>query len=102
MTGPDRLSTDAVLRRALIGDGAARVVTLDPSFQGLPDTAHGGTILAAQPGFEQNLKPETAYLTADLMRSVIDDPAGTAHSLSALDRAAAGKTGTASEHRDAW
>src|SRR5947207_11995081 len=46
MTGPDRLSTDAVLRRALIGDGAARVVTLDPSFQGLPDTAHGGTILA--------------------------------------------------------
>ena len=36
------------------------------------------------------------------MRSVIDDPSGTAHSLSALGRPAAGKTGTASEHRDGW
>lgn len=62
----------------------------------------GNTVLAAQPAFEQTMKPETAYLTADLMRSVIDDPAGTAHSLSVLDRPAAGKTGTASEHRDGW
>jgi penicillin-binding protein 1A len=36
------------------------------------------------------------------MRSVIEDPSGTAHSLSVLARPAAGKTGTASEHRDAW
>ena len=43
-----------------------------------------------------------AYLTADLMRSVIEDPEGTAHSLSALGRPAAGKTGTTSEHRDGW
>jgi len=62
----------------------------------------GHTIFAAQGNVEQTMKPETAYLTADLMRSVIDDPAGTAHSLSALARPAAGKTGTASEHRDAW
>jgi penicillin-binding protein 1A len=43
-----------------------------------------------------------AYLTADLMRSVIDDPEGTAHSLSQLGRPIAGKTGTTSEHRDGW
>src|SRR5437773_7189151 len=46
MTGPDGLSTHAILERAAIGDGATRVVTLDPRFQGLPDAAHGGTVLA--------------------------------------------------------
>ena len=62
----------------------------------------GRVMLSAAPQAEQQLKPEIAYLTADLMRSVIDDPNGTAHSLSALGRPAAGKTGTASEHRDGW
>jgi len=62
----------------------------------------GSTIMAANGAPEQTMKPEVAYITADMMRSVIDDPQGTAHSLSALDRPAAGKTGTASEHRDAW
>ena len=42
MTDPTRRPTDAVLRGALAGS----VVTLDPSFQGLPETAHGGTVLA--------------------------------------------------------
>jgi hypothetical protein len=36
------MSTETVLRRALDGD----VVILDPRFQGLPDTAHGGAVLA--------------------------------------------------------
>jgi penicillin-binding protein 1A len=62
----------------------------------------GNVLLSAQDKFEQTMKPETAYLTADLMRSVIDDPAGTAHSLIGLGRPLAGKTGTASEHRDGW
>jgi penicillin-binding protein 1A len=62
----------------------------------------GGTIFAAQGTPEQTMKPEVAYVTADIMRSVIEDSSGTAHSLSAIDRPAAGKTGTASEHRDAW
>jgi acyl-coenzyme A thioesterase PaaI-like protein len=46
MTDPAALSTHAVLERAVRGDGATRVVILDPRFQGLPDAAHGGTILA--------------------------------------------------------
>jgi acyl-coenzyme A thioesterase PaaI-like protein len=39
-------ATEEILRRGLSGDADERRVTLDPRFQGLPDTAHGGTILA--------------------------------------------------------
>src|SRR5687768_5508083 len=47
-TGDYRMTTtDAALRDAVSGDGDAAVLTLDPAFQGLPDTAHGGTVLAA-------------------------------------------------------
>src|SRR2546425_13334729 len=46
MTAPHP-STDHVLRDSVrAGDGATRVVTLDPRFQGLPGAAHGGTVLA--------------------------------------------------------
>jgi penicillin-binding protein 1A len=62
----------------------------------------GSVTYAPQEHVEQAIKPETAYLAASIMRSVIDDPSGTAHSMSALGRPAAGKTGTASEHRDGW
>src|SRR5207237_2421724 len=62
----------------------------------------GATMQAAQADPQQTMRPDVAYLTADLMRSVIDDPEGTAHSLSALGRPIAGKTGTANEHRDGW
>ncbi|HEU4371397.1 MAG TPA: hypothetical protein VFV05_24510 [Methylomirabilota bacterium] len=36
-----------LLRRALGGRGEDRALTLDPAFQGLPETAHGGSVLAA-------------------------------------------------------
>ena len=62
----------------------------------------GATMQAAQADPQQTMRPDVAYLTADLMRSVVDDPQGTAHSLSALGRPVAGKTGTANEHRDGW
>ncbi len=51
---------------------------------------------------EPSIKPEVAYITSEMMRSVIDDPEGTARSLMVLQRPIAGKTGTASEHRDGW
>ena len=35
------------LRRAVEGGGGERVLTLDAAFAGLPDTAHGGSVLAA-------------------------------------------------------
>jgi penicillin-binding protein 1A len=73
----------------------------DPVFIRKVVSRDGSTMFEAKSEPQQAMKAETAYLTADLMRSVIDDPAGTAHSL-ALGRPAAGKTGTASEHRDGW
>jgi acyl-coenzyme A thioesterase PaaI-like protein len=37
---------DSVLRRGLDGTSPRFTLTLDPAFQGLPDTAHGGSVLA--------------------------------------------------------
>jgi len=62
----------------------------------------GNTLLSAEARPGETMKPEVAYIVANMMRSVIEDPTGTAHSLSAIGRPAAGKTGTANEHRDAW
>jgi acyl-coenzyme A thioesterase PaaI-like protein len=56
-TGPAPASSDTILRRSVSGGGDTREtvdgqgpsrfsVTLDRRFQGLPDTAHGGTVLA--------------------------------------------------------
>jgi hypothetical protein len=39
-------TTDALLRAAIGGAADALTLTLDPAFQGLPETAHGGTLLA--------------------------------------------------------
>lgn len=39
-------TTDALLRAAVSGAADDLTLTLDASFQGLPDTAHGGTLLA--------------------------------------------------------
>src|SRR5256885_8251253 len=37
---------EAMLRRAIEASGPDLILTLDPVFQGLPDTAHGGSVLA--------------------------------------------------------
>jgi acyl-coenzyme A thioesterase PaaI-like protein len=37
---------DATLRSTVAGAGDDLTLTLDPAFQGLPDTAHGGSVLA--------------------------------------------------------
>lgn len=49
---------------------------------------------------EPAISPATAFLTTSLMRSVVEQ--GTATAVKELNRPAAGKTGTASEYRDAW
>lgn len=50
----------------------------------------------------RGLRPGVAYVTLDMMRSVVESPNGTARSMQAIGRPVAAKTGTASEHRDAW
>jgi penicillin-binding protein 1A len=63
-------------------------------------TAIGNEQIAA-PELQQSIRPETAYVTVSLMRSVVE--AGTARSAAPkLKRPAAGKTGTTDEDRDAW
>ncbi len=54
------------------------------------------------PRDEQVISPQTAYVTVDMMRSVID--AGTARVIRSMgfDRPAAGKTGTTDDYTDAW
>src|SRR2546423_10937216 len=37
---------EAMLRRAVEASGPDLILTLDPALQGLPDTAHGGSVLA--------------------------------------------------------
>ncbi|HVE81978.1 MAG TPA: penicillin-binding protein, partial [Myxococcales bacterium] len=50
--------------------------------------------------FEETMQPAVAFLTTSLMKSVVEE--GTAIQASELNRPTAGKTGTASEYRDAW
>ena len=49
---------------------------------------------------EQVISPQLAYLTTELMSAVVRR--GTGRAAQALDRPAAGKTGTSTEYRDAW
>src|SRR6266849_10010979 len=65
-TNEYRMTTiDSVLRRSLDDRSGDLVLTLDPAFQGLPDTAHGGSVLAAFDAFAGLLGPREisgAYL----------------------------------------
>jgi penicillin-binding protein 1A len=57
-------------------------------------------LMAREASFEPAISPAIAFLTTSLMRSVVEE--GTAVAVLELKRAAAGKTGTAQEYRDAW
>ncbi len=62
--------------------------------------AKGVVLEEHQAAFEEHLPPNVAYMATSLMRSVVEQ--GTATAVRELNRPAAGKTGTASEYRDAW
>ncbi|HEY8212053.1 MAG TPA: PBP1A family penicillin-binding protein [Myxococcaceae bacterium] len=62
--------------------------------------ARGTVVEEHQAVFEERMQPAVAFLTTSLMRSVVEE--GTAMQVRELNRPAAGKTGTASEYRDAW
>jgi penicillin-binding protein 1A len=64
-------------------------------------TDAGGKVLEERHAApEPAIAPAAAFLTTSLMRSVVEQ--GTAVAVKELNRPAAGKTGTASECRDAW
>jgi penicillin-binding protein 1A len=62
--------------------------------------AEGRVVEEHHAAFEETMPPSTAYLATSLMQSVVEE--GTATQVKELGRPAAGKTGTASEYRDAW
>lgn len=59
----------------------------------------GKVIFSAKNTSKDAIDPAVAYLTTDILRGVITRGTGTA---AAIDRPAAGKTGTTQENRDAW
>jgi hypothetical protein len=50
---------DATLRGAVTGAGDAFTLTLDPAFQGLPESAHGGSLLALYDALAARRGPRT-------------------------------------------
>jgi penicillin-binding protein 1A len=51
---------------------------------------------------EQLIRPQTAYIITNMLKGVIEDPGGTGGKAAALEREAAGKTGTTNGYADAW
>ena len=60
----------------------------------------GQVVEENQPRVQQVISPETAFVMTDIMNAVIQE--GTGWRIKALNRPAAGKTGTTNELRDAW
>jgi penicillin-binding protein 1A len=75
----------------LAAGGVAAPPRFIEAIDGKPTAAATGT---------QVLKPEVAYVTLDVMRSVVTE--GTGHLASALKIPIAGKTGTSNDARDVW
>jgi acyl-coenzyme A thioesterase PaaI-like protein len=51
------ITIDATLRRALELSGRDLILTLDPALQGLPETAHGGSVLAVFDALAEAAQP---------------------------------------------
>ena len=65
----------------------------------------GNVIFESTPKRREVLRPSVAVVMTDLMRSVMDEPGGTgfgARTRYGFRVAAAGKTGTTNDYRDAW
>src|SRR5207249_9061176 len=65
-------------------------------------SADGETLYAAPPEEERVLDPGVAYLVTHLLEGVIDRGTGRSARAAGLSGAAAGKTGTTDDTRDAW
>jgi penicillin-binding protein 1A len=51
---------------------------------------------------DQVMRPETAYVTTNILQAVINEPGGTAVAAKSIGRPAAGKTGSTNGYFDAW
>jgi penicillin-binding protein 1A len=64
--------------------------------------AEGATFATANPALPEGtvMSPQTAYMITDMLRGVVRE--GTGRAASSVPGPVAGKTGTTSDHRDAW
>lgn len=82
---------------------AAGGVRREPTFVREVRRPDGSTVPLERPAARQAVEPAAAHVLADLLRSVIEEPAATGHAAAGeLGRPAAGKTGTSTAARDAW
>jgi penicillin-binding protein 1A len=63
---------------------------------------NGQIIEENQPAMKEAIPPETAHVMTNLLVAVVEERGGTGWRIKALNRPAAGKTGTTNELRDAW
>lgn len=96
---PDLTLIEATAAYGAFASGGKRV---DPRFIDWVADGDGRILedLRSRRPTEQVLSPQLAYLTTDLLRAVVHR--GTGRAAQSLNRPAAGKTGTSTEHRDAW
>ena len=66
------------------------------------ETAEGDVLLSAQPNAQRAVSEATAFLMTSMLSDVVDGGTGWQARRFGLARAAAGKTGTTNDYRDAW
>ena len=96
---PDLTLMEVTAAMAAFPNGGRRVV---PRYVDLVTTGEGVALAdyRQQSPSDQVISPQLAYLTVNLMETVV--ARGTARRALTLERPAAGKTGTSHNHKDAW
>ena len=75
-------------------------ILIEPVFINRIEDRRGQVIEENRPSLREVIPIETAYIMAELLKSVVSE--GTGWRIKALKRPAAGKTGTTNELKDAW
>lgn len=78
----------------------AQGIAAEPTFIARILARDGTVIEDNRPRLRQAISPETAFLMASMLQSVVEE--GTGKKVRALNRPCAGKTGTTNDVRDAW
>jgi 1A family penicillin-binding protein len=87
---------------AAYGAFVNRGAVLPPTLVRRVEDADGALVFDGTPAAVQAIRPDTAYLMADMLRGVIDAGTGYGARQRGFRLPAGGKTGTTNEYRDAW
>jgi penicillin-binding protein 1A len=77
-----------------------RGLLVEPFFIERIEDRNGLILEEGQSSFRESISEDTAYVMTDLLKAVISE--GTGQRIKALNRPAAGKTGTTNDLKDAW